>query len=281
MALTTDHLRPDPMAPAICRMAARRQETPDTFTLTLHPSAEGFSFRPGQFNMLYAFGVGEAAISISGDPADSKAIVHTIRAVGAVTRALDKLGPGDAVGVRGPFGSAWPLREAEGKDVVLVAGGIGLAPLRPALLHLLSNRDRYQRIALLYGARNQTELLYQQELREWRSRFDLTVGVTVDRATEDWYGSVGVVTKLIVRAPFDPANTIAMVCGPEVMMRFGIQELTREGMPDEAIYVSMERNMKCGIGFCGHCQYGPEFVCKDGPVFRYDRVRRLFTIREV
>jgi NAD(P)H-flavin reductase len=204
-----------------------------------------------------------------------------VRAVGTVTTAVCRLKRGDILGVRGPFGSPWPVEEAAGKDVVVAAGGIGLAPLRPALLTLLAHRERYGRIVLLYGARSPQELLYASQLLQWRGRFDLDVEVTVDTASREWKGNVGVVTTLIPRAPFDPEEVVAMVCGPEVMMRFTLAGLQDRGVPPESIYISMERNMKCAVGFCGHCQYGPTFVCKDGPVFRYDRVASLFKVREV
>ncbi len=271
----------DPMRPR--PMVVRRviKETSDTFTLSLDPGPEGFRFSPGQFNMLYVFGVGEVPISISGDPTQTHVLVHTIRAVGAVTKALRGLRVGDAVGVRGPFGSAWPVDQALGHDVVVLTGGIGLAPLRPALYHLLTRRGQYGRVVLLYGARTPSDLLYPKELREWRGRFDMEVEVTVDRATPEWQGAVGVVTKLVDRVHFDAASTMALICGPEVMMRFAIMALQRRAVDDRSIFVSMERNMKCGVGLCGHCQYGPEFICKDGPVFPYDRVLPFFGTREV
>ncbi len=165
--------------------------------------------------------------------------------------------------------------------MVIVAGGIGLAPLRPALYYLLSNREKYGKIALLYGARTRQDLLYTSELEKWRGQFDLEVGVTVDTATAGWRGNVGVVTTLIPRAQFDPAQAVAMVCGPEVMMRFTVRELEARGIGRENIFISLERNMKCAIGFCGHCQFGPTFVCKDGPVFRFDQVQTLFAKREI
>lgn len=272
-----------PMSPELYRVRRFSKETYDTFTLELEPKKGGrpLSFAPGQFNMLYAFGVGEAPISISGDPGKAQSLVHTVREVGTVTTALGKLESGDALGLRGPFGKGWPVEEAVGGDVLLVAGGIGLAPVRPVLYHLLTHRERYGRIILLYGARTPEDLLYQRELVEWRGRFDLAVEVTVDSATGDWQGNVGVVTTLIPQAQFDPQNTVAMVCGPEVMMRFTILELREAGLEREAIFISMERNMKCGIGLCGHCQLGPLFVCQDGPVFRYDQVEPFFGKREV
>ncbi|MCL5095978.1 MAG: FAD/NAD(P)-binding protein [Candidatus Omnitrophica bacterium] len=265
---------PNPMAPDPFYVRRLKPETDDTFTLALQP-ADGpskFNFEPGQFNMVYVFGVGEIPISISGDPGDSKLLFHTTREVGLVTRAMRQLKPNDLVGLRGPFGTFWPVEDAEGKDVVIVAGGIGLAPLRPALYRILSRRDRYGRVVLLYGTRTPADILYRHELEQWRSRFDLEVYATVDRAMSGWRGNVGVVTTLIPRAPFDPRNTVAYVCGPEVMMRFTTQELQKRGVNKDAIFISMERNMKCAVGFCGRCQFGPTFVCKDGPVFRFDKV---------
>jgi NAD(P)H-flavin reductase len=272
-----DAMRPVPFA-----IGQHSRETGDTFTLTLIPGqGGGLAFAPGQFNMLYVFGVGEVPISISGDPAHPEQLVHTIRAVGRVTRALQAMERGDCVGVRGPFGAAWPVEQAHGHDVVIVAGGIGLAPLRPALYHILAHRGLYGRVVLLYGARTPRDLLYTRELKQWRGRFDVEVEVTVDRATVEWQGAVGVVTKLIARAPFDAGGAMALLCGPEVMMRFAIAALQARGVPETSLFVSMERNMKCAVGLCGHCQLGPMFVCKDGPVFRYDRIRPFFGLREV
>jgi NAD(P)H-flavin reductase len=258
-------------------------ETDDTFTFDL-TSANGLTkvpFLPGQFNMLYVFGVGEVPISISGKPAKTERLVHTVRAVGAVTRAMGSLKRGAQLGVRGPFGSHWPVEQAAGKDVLIVAGGIGLAPLRPVVYEVLAKRQMFGRVCLLYGARTPGDILYTKELQEWREGADLQTLVTVDRAGQDWMGSVGVVTTLIAKAQFDPGNTVAMVCGPEVMMRFTIRELQKRGMGVHDIYISMERNMKCAVGFCGHCQFGPTFICKDGPVFRYNKIQHLLAIREV
>lgn len=273
----------DPMLPQLYRVQRVRREIPDTFTLELEP-ANGSSIPPfatGQFNMLYVFGVGEVPISISGNPARPKPLVHTTRAVGTVTKAMRKLKPDDVIGVRGPFGSHWPIELAQGKDVVIVAGGIGLAPLRSAMYQITTQREQYGKVALLYGARTPADILYRRELEHWRGRFDLEVYITVDNTTNAWQGSVGVVTKLIPRASFDPLKTVALICGPEIMMRFTVKELEKRGVATERIYISMERNMKCAIGFCGHCQYGPHFICKDGPVFQYSRVHSLFTKREI
>jgi NAD(P)H-flavin reductase len=272
-----------PMLPQLYEVRQVHAETADTFTIELTP-ADGTAppvHEAGQFNMVYVPGVGEVPLSISGDPAKPARLIHTVRAVGAVTHGLRRLGVGDLLGVRGPFGVGWPLDRCLGKDVVIVAGGIGLAPLRPVLYRLLGDRDRYGRVTLLYGCRTPADLLFRREIELWRSRLDLHVYVTVDRAVGRWHGYVGVVTTLVPRAPADPDRAIAMVCGPEVMMRFAAMKLEECGHPATNIYVSMERNMKCGIGVCGHCQYGPAFVCKDGPVFRYDRIRPLFSLREV
>ena len=270
-----------PMLPAAYRVSRVRRETHDTRTLEIDAGDRGFSFLPGQFNMLYAFGKGEAPISVSGDPARPERLVHTVRAVGAVSRALTALKTGEMLGVRGPFGSPWPVREAETRDVVLVAGGIGLAPLRPALHALLGARGRFGRIVLLYGARTPRDLLYRNELRRWRGRPDLQIEVTVDSGDGAWGGHVGVVTTLLARAGFDPDCSVAMVCGPEVMMRFVVRELLDRGMSPADVYVSMERNMKCAVGHCGRCQLGPEIVCRDGPVFPFDRIADIFGRPEI
>jgi NAD(P)H-flavin reductase len=273
----------EPMLPRPYRVRQVVRDTHDTFTLTLQPmnGSPELAFAPGQFNMLYVFGVGEVPISISGDPSKPKTLVHTTRAVGTVTKAMSLLKRGDVMGVRGPFGSPWPIEESSGKDVVIVAGGIGLAPLRPAVYQLLSQRQKYGKVVLLYGTRSPNDILFKRELEQWRSRFDFDVFVTVDRGIGGWRGSVGVVTTLINRAPFDPSNAFAFLCGPEVMMRFTVMELQKRGIPMDRTYLSLERNMKCAIGFCGHCQFGPAFVCKDGPVFRYDEIKELFGKREV
>ncbi len=274
---------PDPMLTQPFGISKAVKESHDTFSLELVPrtTKRAFTFLPGQFNMLYVYGVGEVPISISGDPADGKKLVHTTREVGTVTRAMRALKAGDTIGVRGPYGRPWPVEEVRGQDVVLITGGIGLAPLRPVIFYLLAHREDYGKIVLLYGARTPDDVLFRKDLERWRSRFDLETHLTVDRATGNWRGNVGVVTQLIGRSPFDPDNTAAMVCGPEIMMRFTMLELEKRGVSDEHIFLSMERNMKCGVGLCGHCQLGPSFVCKDGPVYSADQMRNVFTKREM
>ena len=282
-AVNGQRLHVDPMLPSQFRIRRIRRELADTFTLELESLNDHtvMQFLPGQFTMLYHFGVGEVPISISGNPGQPETLVHTIRAVGTVTHAMQKLKKGDVVGVRGPYGTAWPVKEARGDDVVIVAGGIGLAPLRPAIYEILTHRELYGNVAILYGTRTPDTILYRDELEKWRSRFDMEVQVTVDNADATWRSSIGVVTKLISRTNFDPMDTTALVCGPEIMMRFATIELLRQGISTDDIYISMERNMQCAIGYCGHCQYGPAFICKDGPVFQYSQIERWLSQTEI
>jgi NAD(P)H-flavin reductase len=271
------------MIPEVVQVAGSRRETADTWTLEIEPppGRDAWAYRPGQFNMLYAFGVGEVPISISGSARKGATLLHTVRAVGTVSGALTRLKRGDSIGVRGPFGSAWPVEEAAGSDVLIAAGGLGFAPVRPALYALMARRERYGRLILLYGSRSPEDILYRRELETLRRRLDVDIEVTVDHATGGWHGHVGVVTSLIRRAGLDPDHTVAMLCGPEVMMRFTVAALRDAGVARERMYLSMERNMKCALGHCGHCQFGADFVCKDGPVLRYDRIRERLAVREV
>ena len=262
-------------------VVAKRRDTTDTWTLELEAEAgDGLAFEPGQFTMLSRGGAGEVPISISGDPDEPSRLVHTVRAVGLATRAICAAERGDVLGVRGPFGNAWPVDAAEGADVVVVCGGIGLAPLRPAILTLLARRERYGRVLLLYGGRSPTQLLYPGELDAWAAR-GLEDAVTVDSAGPEWLGHVGVVPRLIRRAAFDANSAVALVCGPEVMMRFAAAALAERGVPAVRTYASMERNMQCGIGLCGHCQLGPTLICRDGPVYRWDALAPWLAIREL
>jgi len=267
------------LLPVPVRVSRVRREMSGVTTLELTP-AFAVRFVPGQFNMLYMFGLGEVAISLSGDP-EHHQIVHTVRAAGAVSQAITRLRRNDVISVRGPYGSYWPVLDSEGSDVVIVAGGLGLAPLRPVIYRVLAHRERYGRVVVLYGARGPADILYRRELEAWRRRLDVDITVTVDHAAADWRGNVGVVPALIGRTPIDPDHTVAMVCGPEIMMRFTVDALRQRGLVTDRIFLSMERNMKCAIGFCGHCQFGPAFVCRDGPIFRFDRVAPFFNIREI
>lgn len=268
------------MIPVPYRVSARHEETADTVTLAMEPVDRPIAVaRPGQFNMLYTFGVGEVPISVSG-PANGGGVVHTLRAVGAVTRALHAAAPGDVIGLRGPFGVGWPLPAPEHSDLVIVAGGIGLAPLRPAVQHALAARPRYRRVTLLVGARTPGDLLFTGEYAGWVAG-GIEVRVTVDRADAGWDGQVGVVTTLFDGVVSDPARTVALTCGPEVMMRHTARALLDRGVPAGAIQVSLERNMRCGVALCGHCQLGPLLVCRDGPVVGFDRAEPLLAVKEL
>ena len=268
------------MVPASFEVVEKRQDTADVWTLELEAdSGEPFEFRPGQFTMLAAGGAGEVPISISGDPDKPERLVHTVKAVGLATEAICAAEPGQVLSVRGPLGRPWPLDQVDGADVVIAAGGIGLPPLRPAILRLLARRERYGRLLLLYSARNPDELLFTSELRDWSQR-GIEVMVTVDAAGEDWDGHVGVVTRLVRLAKLEP-RVVVMSCGPELMMRFLVAALTAQRIGSDRVYISMERNMQCGIGRCGHCQLGPTLVCRDGPVYRWPEVSPWLAIREL
>lgn len=279
MAVLASHK--EHMAPLPVRVLRSHRELADTWTLELDPGPLGAKFAPGQFNMLYVFGVGEIPVSISGDPANTSRWVHTVRAVGLASAALCAVKAGDMVGIRGPFGSFWPMGDAEGSDLLFVCGGLGLAPLRPAILTALRLRERYGRIAVLVGAREPSALLFEKELHEWRGRFDVEVEVTVDSAGRGWFGEVGWVTRLIDHVRFDTDFTHAMVCGPEIMMRLAARDLVDRGVAAENVFLSLERNMKCAIAICGHCQYGATLLCRDGAVLPYSRVATWLGIREL
>jgi NAD(P)H-flavin reductase len=271
---------PDWAEPRPWQVTEAIRETCDTVTLGLM-APDPFSFLPGQFNMLSLPGIGEVPISISSDPADHRHVLHTIRDVGAVTRALCASRLGDEIGVRGPYGTDWPVAAAAGGDLVIVAGGIGLPPLRPALHAALARRCQFGKIVLLYGARTPDDLLFTGEIADWRTRYGLDAEVTVDKADAGWDGNVGVVPGLVSSAPFDPLAATAFVVGPEIMMRFTVQALLAAGVTADRVYLSMERNMQCAAALCGHCQLGPFLICRDGPVFRYERLARWLSVREL
>jgi NAD(P)H-flavin reductase len=253
------------------------RETPDTFTLLidLHDGREARDFRPGQFNMLYLPGIGEVPISIASSPRERR-LMHTVRSVGTVTSLLTKLGPGDRLGIRGPFGKAWPTEEATGRQLILIAGGLGIPPLRPVILEAMAKPGSFDGATILYGARTPSDLIYRDEFPAWEKANGCKFLVTVDRGDAGWKGRVGVVTTLFPGAGIRPKEAVAFVCGPELMIRFVIQDLVKMQVPKEKIFVSMERNMNCGVGTCGHCQLGPNFICKDGPIFAYPRIETFF-----
>lgn len=278
----------DVLEPKLFRIQEYKKETADIFSIHLLPvdSEAVIKFAPGQFNMLYTFGGGEVAISISGKGNRPGELIHTIRQVGATTALLSRLQVGQVVGLRGPFGKAWPVHEAINRDVVVVAGGIGLAPLRPLLRHFQVNREQFKNISLLYGMRTPHDLLFTEELEYWQKKAHFQVELTADSIPQTWKkpwkGFVGVVTPLIHKVSLDqPTDTVAYLCGPEVMMRFISCELNKRGMLNDRIYISMERHMKCAAGFCGRCQYREYFICKDGPVFNYSQMKNLMVLKEL
>jgi NAD(P)H-flavin reductase len=263
------------------RVVSSRSETADTRTVVLRSeSGQPLTFEPGQFTMLYAFGIGEAPISVSGDPGEADRLVHTVRAVGAVTRAICAAADDQQLGVRGPFGRPWP-RPEPGADLVFIAGGLGLAPLRPSIYSALAQREQFGRVLILYGGREPEQLLYRDELAEWEARDDLELALSVDAAGPDWPGRVGVVTQLLPGAELDPATSIVLACGPEVMMRFSVEAVRELGIPADRVFVSLERNMRCAVGHCGHCQLAGTFICRDGPVFSWDRISSALAVREL
>ena len=271
---------------AVIRRVVR--DTPDTrtFWLSLQDPEDraAYRFRPGQFNMLYVFGVGEVAISVSSDPGQPARLAHTIRSTGRVTDAFADLRVGDRIGIRGPFGTPWPTNGARGGDLLIVAGGLGLAPLRPAIYEALRYREAYGRVVVLVGARAPEHMLYRDLLDGWhgwmRSR-RIELALTVDVADDAWPYGEGVVTTLFGGASIDPERTTAFVCGPDVMMTFAVRDLLARGLPADRVFVSLERNMQCAVRLCGHCQFGPTFVCYDGPVFAYDRIAGLSGVHEL
>lgn len=267
----------DPMLPCRAVVRAIRPETYgiSTFSLEYLDPAVQAGFAPGQFNMIHLPGFGEVAISICSDPNTPNVMEHTIRYAGSVTRAIGRLKTGDSVGMRGPYGNPWPMQLAEGKDLMIVSGGIGLAPLRPVILEAIHRRSSFGRVLVLYGGRTPQDLLYTEEFEKWQDS-GIEMNVSVDRADETWKGQVGVIPMAFYRIRLDHRNTLVFSCGPEIMMRFVIYEAMARRIPKDAIYVSMERNMKCAIGFCGHCQLGPAFICKQGPVFQFSTIEPFF-----
>lgn len=277
--------RCDPWLTHSVRVARKRHEVPGVFTCDLEfqdaAMASAYRFAPGQFNMLYMPGLGEIAISICDDPQSRGSVAHTIRIAGNVTRAVSELVVGSSLGLRGPFGTGWPVTECRGRDVVIVAGGVGLAPLRPVVCHLLAHRNNYGDVHLIVGARESAGLLYRSEYSAWEAG-GLKIYPTVDRGDDSWHGHIGMVTAILDRLPLvRPEETTIMTCGPEVMMWYVAQMAIKRGMSPESIYVSLERNMNCAIGLCGHCQFGPQFLCKDGPVFPFDRVASIMKVEDL
>ena len=266
--------------PKIFTVRSNVHETNDVFTLGLTATdGKPFDFLPGQFNMLYLFGIGEIPVSICSSPDTKEILLHTIRAVGAVSNGLQKLKVGDEIGIRGPFGTSWPLSK-KNCDVLIIGGGVALPPLRTSLYTLAANKQHYKKITFLYGARTPDDIMCKDDLECWK-KSGIDVQISVDHPDEQWNGHVGVVTSLIATHIYNPKNTTTFICGPEIMIHFALKELIKAQVDEEQIYVSMERNMQCGVGICGHCQYGPYFMCKDGPVFSYPQIKKWFAIKEL
>ncbi|MDA8365086.1 MAG: FAD/NAD(P)-binding protein [Gammaproteobacteria bacterium] len=258
-------------------------ETPSIFTLRLRfrdrSKHAGYSFAPGQFNMLYLYGVGEVPISIVSDPQDDALFDHTIRAVGHVTRGLSRLRPGDRLGIRGPFGRGWPLQQAEGRDVMVITGGLGCAPAVSVINYVMRRRERFGELVIVQGVKHADDLIWQERYRRWSVMEHTQVLIAADVGTALWPWHVGRVTELFAQARINGSAAIVMMCGPEGMMRAAVEELRARGIAENAMWLSLERSMQCAVGRCGHCQIGGKFVCKDGPVFNYTAVKDLLSVR--
>jgi sulfhydrogenase subunit gamma (sulfur reductase) len=272
-----------PYLPHAAQIIERVQETPDIFTLRLRFTDPGvhaaYQFAPGQFNMLYLYGVGEVPISIVSDPYDEQLYDHTLRAVGQVTQGLAQLPSGGYLGVRGPYGRGWPLELARGRDVVLVTGGLGCAPLVSVINYIVRRRSEYRRLMIMQGVKHSADMFWADRYAQWSQLPNTQVLLAASQGGQGWPFATGQVTDLLASAQFDPAEAIAMLCGPEGMMHVAIDNLIQRGMPAANIYISMERNMQCAVKHCGHCQYGDKFVCRDGPVFAVPEVQALLGVR--
>jgi sulfhydrogenase subunit gamma (sulfur reductase) len=270
-----------PMSPEPAEIVEKRSFGPNIHAYRLRlvdPSARPrFDFVPGQFNMVYMPGIGEVAISPSSDP-DDEDLEHTIRIIGRTTRVIDGLGPGDVLGLRGPYGNGWPLSEARFKDVLVITGGLGCAPVTGAIDYMFRRRESYGHLTILHGVKKPADLVHRSRFEVWRRERDTTVLLTADQPDRAWRDRSGVVTELFDEVVIDPGRTIVFMCGPEVMMHYGIRNLRGRGVPAGRIFLSLERNMKCALGSCGRCQLGPEFVCKDGPIFPLSRIARFFAV---
>lgn len=276
------NLQRNPNLPHEAEVIANVRETSTIFTLHLRftdPNIqEQYDFKPGQFNMLYLYGVGEVAISIVSDPIHKADYQHTIRAVGHVTKGLEKLKKGDRLGLRGPFGRGWPLEAAEHKNVVVITGGLGCAPVVSVINYILHRRDLYGNLKILQGIKHSDDFIFKKRYAEWRHHRNVEVYIAADVSGKAWPFHTGFITDFISTLEYDPEKTVVMMCGPEGMIHIAVRSLLTKGIPSVSIFLNMERNMKCALGHCGHCQYGGAFVCKDGPVFSLPEVERFFHV---
>jgi sulfhydrogenase subunit gamma (sulfur reductase) len=270
------------LVPEPARIVAKSTYGPDIHSFRLRlvdPIARArYAFMPGQFNMVYVPGVGEVAISIASDPDDDD-LEHIIRIVGRTTQVIERLGIGDVLGIRGPYGNGWPLHEVHGSDILVVTGGLGCAPVAGAIEYIFRRRPDYGSITVLHGVKKAMDLVHRQRFEAWRQQPDTRILLTTDQPDRHWRDRTGVVTELFTELSFDAERTRVLMCGPEVMMRYAIGFLRSRAIPDERVFVSLERNMRCAVGLCGRCQLGPEFLCKDGPIFSYARIARFFEVR--
>jgi len=274
---------PSPYVPYEAEIVERVQESDTIFTLRLRftdPAVQAaYRFQPGQFNMVYLYGVGEVPISIVSDPLDEHLLDHTIRRVGRVTEGLAQLKAGDRIGIRGPYGRGWPLQQVEGRDVAVITGGLGCAPVVSVINYVMRRRESYGKLTIIQGVKHSRDLIYRDRYQAWSEAPDTQVLIAASSSDALWPWHAGPVTDLFAQAQFDPDNTTAMMCGPEGMMIAGAGLLAQRGLAEDAIYLSMERNMQCAVGLCGHCQYGGRFICKDGPIFSYPEVKPLLGVR--
>jgi len=273
----------NPHLPLEAEVVERIQESPTIFTLRLRftdpVKHAAFRFAPGQFNMLYLYGVGEVPISIVSDPQDEHLFDHAIRVVGRVTRGLEQLKAGDRLGVRGPYGRGWPLKLAENRDVMVVTGGLGCAPVVSVINYVIRRRDNFRRLVIMQGVKHSDDLIWRSRYSQWSKLRDTQVLIAANVGATLWPWHVGHVTELFDKVEMDASRAMVMMCGPEGMMQAAVDRLFEHGVPEDSIYLNMERNMHCAVGLCGHCQYGGKFVCQDGPVFSYPEVKPLFGTR--
>lgn len=269
----------NPLLPDMATVVEVVDETPNikTFRVILaNPDRmKNFTFQPGQVGQLSVFGVGESTFVINSSPTRMDYLQFSVMKAGEVTAKLHELREGDNIGVRAPLGNSFPVEDMKGKDVVLVAGGIGMAPLRTLLYYMLDNREDYGKITLLYGARSPQDMAYSAELPEWQARDDMDLILTVDNAAEGWEHKVGLIPNILLEAKPKPKNTVAVTCGPPIMIKFTVQALEKLGFNDEQIITTLEKRMKCGVGLCGRCNIGTSYVCVDGPVYTWAQLKQL------
>lgn len=269
--------------PLEAEIIERIEESPNLFTLRLKltdaAAQQAYGFEPGQFNMLYMYGIGEIPISIVSDPEDSHIIDHTIRVVGRVTRGFAQLKQGDRIGLRGPYGRGWPMQESKGKDVLVVTGGLGCAPVVSVINYIEQRRDQYARLNIVQGVKHSADMIWRERYDRWREMPDTKVLLAADEGESIWPFHIGPVTGVFDQLVFDPENVAVMMCGPEGMMHVVCDHMLDSNVDAANLFLSMERNMQCAVGHCGHCQYGSQFICKDGPVFNYDQIKTLFRVK--